>query len=428
MQENETAAGLVTPMAGGASGGFHTAGNRPLAVSAASVQRAQSLIAASHADYDIQENEKAAGLVTPMAGGGFGGLQTAGGKPISMSTASMHKARAVMEADDADYDVQRQQEGSGLVTPMAGGASRGFHTAGNRPLAVSAASVQKAQALIAASHADYDMQENEKAAGLVTPMAGRGFGGLQTAGGKPISMSTASMHTARAVMEADDADYDVQRQQEGSGLVTPMAGGGFGGLQTAGGKALTMSTASMHKARALMGADDADYDVQRQQEGSGLVTPMAGGGFGGLQTAGGKALTTSTASMQRARAVMEADDADPTSEKPQHESQQGEPQTLDPFTPGVEGVECGGLLTARGRPVSVSTAHAQKARALLRGADASPHYRSIDHSAERARVDQQQDDSDAFAQSNTTNASSVLRGKQPLAQTPLRGTCSLNGA
>lgn len=108
---------------------------------------------------------------------GFCGLQTASGKPVAASAAAMQRARSLLN-DDAEPAHRPESPPPGFAV--------GLHTASGKPVAISPRSLLRAEAMLGGADA-------ADAAAVATPpdseLALSPAAALQTAGGKPVRVS-----------------------------------------------------------------------------------------------------------------------------------------------------------------------------------------------------------------------------------------------
>uniref|UniRef100_J3KWN6 Uncharacterized protein n=1 Tax=Oryza brachyantha TaxID=4533 RepID=J3KWN6_ORYBR len=228
-------------------------------------------------------------------------FQTGSGKAVSVSIASIQKAKAVLEQNDESAgnmdDLSRPdqslifQNGSRrpvLISEIANSVVKGgdagnivFRTGLGRPAAVSETSIQKARAVL-----DEDAKRR-----------GYGLTGVctttyQTETPTSVLMSGGLTMTDRSV--TPDGDVSIQGKNYGADGHMPL-------FQTGFGRSISVSKSSIKRASTLLEPRNITKELEDEANFDGSATPM-------FKTGSGRSITASENSRKKAHVVLEGDD------------------------------------------------------------------------------------------------------------------------
>ncbi len=343
--------------------GFMTAGGRKVSFSAKSLDRARQLLKDHQQEGNEVEEE-----VLPDDVPEFVGFKTGRGKDVAFSAASMEKARKLLEDQEGhpggkEHDKGTEEDNLFKRESDVIPAFVGFRTAGGKKVSLSDASIAKAKQLLRQTEETEDqpqrkeLNEREDTDELHTnnseevnapPL----FVGFQTAGGKSVKLSSAAMERAKKLVE-DIAEKHVLSDimiEEKQLTAAEETGSQFVGFKTAGGKSVQYSSAAMARARTLL-RDETDEDDTFVDSNKGFSQPV------GFKTARGTAISISEKGVNRAAKLWRD-----FKERDEIEIQHGysdEPDVHKEASPFV------GFQTATGKSISFSTTSIEKARQLI---------------------------------------------------------------
>ncbi|CAI5497378.1 unnamed protein product [Closterium sp. Naga37s-1] len=345
-------------------------------------------------------------------------FQTARGKPVPLSSAAVDKACALLGVQ------QRERPRFGNSAHLGGGSTEGstvgaglFQTASNKPVRLSSAAVDKACALLGVQQ----YKGPQFVAPQITPPIHTPAALLDAQGHErqsshvPAAMELSVRNSAAELAVVAQPDGGARL---GEGVSPGGTTVGAGLFQTARGKPVSVSSAAVDKACALLGVQQgppalldaqgherqschtpAGMELSVRNPGAELAQPSGGAtmrganwgeasvGAGLFQTARGKPVSVSSAAVDKACALLGVQQEPPAPLDAQgHERQSthapagmelsvrnpgaklAQPDggaTMRGANQGGASVRAGLFQTARGKPVSVSSAAVDKACALL---------------------------------------------------------------
>lgn len=313
--ETISAATACTVSASGAlpllDSGFSTAGGRKLSVSASALRKAQCLLSEDkengisdcttslraplppQCQPDTPKPHPQTAPSTPQ----LVGFQTASGRALSVSAASMERARKLVSEEDPETGEQQLKTESPQSTVPVG-----FQTASGEALAVCSSSLVKATSLLTSVAVDgTGCERTDRRDGPTSNKgavaAAQTLTGFQTAGGRSVSVATKSL--SRAVLAQALADSELEDAKvEDSRSDTHTSSGVLEGRRP-------------HQDRQLARTDNDPTCVQSVRcKGSEQVEPPTAkdGIATGFQTAGGRKICVSVNALQRARHIVEESD------------------------------------------------------------------------------------------------------------------------
>ncbi|XP_076002331.1 breast cancer type 2 susceptibility protein [Genypterus blacodes] len=316
-----------------------------------------------------------------------GGFSTASGKRVFVSPDAMAKAKFVLDETDP-FEGQIKQQHNQKDNSKTGPQTRlikaspaqndCFHTAGGRGISVPPAALTEAKAL----WSECDRAESRKETkpttkeGINAPLTKNNDcfgssvmeemssgGGFCTAAGRKVCVSADAMSKAKHLLnQVDSVEEQSKQQNHPTGLMkaSPPQHGGF---QTAGGRGVTVSSAALQKAKALLSEREGAQGenpttkppIHDPPHRSGVMdgAGSGGGGGGGFSTASGKKVCVSAEAMTKAKHLLSVSDGDPN--RPLGPT--GPNQALSP--------QNGGFHSASGKAVAVSATALSKAKALF---------------------------------------------------------------
>ena len=306
--------------------------------------------------------------------GTFQGFQTASGKGIQISTASLNKAKEMMDSVE-------DLNGSPIKRDFAGSVTTDSHediaTPGICDGAMSRKSVMDSYSadcglpIRIGDTQDEDDSVNTWKEKQVGPTAARPQGGFTMASGKGITVSKDAMDKAAVLVATIDdlatqpkPDEETHRKEKQGGPTAAMRP--QGGFTMASGRGITVSKGAMDKAAALVATIDdlapqpkPDEETHHKEKQGGPTAAMRP--QGGFTMASGRGITVSKGAMDKAAALVATiDDLAPQpkpDEETHHKEKQGGPKAA--MRPQ------GGFTMASGRGITVSKDAMNKAAALV---------------------------------------------------------------
>ncbi|KAM8852937.1 breast cancer type 2 susceptibility protein [Synchiropus picturatus] len=303
-----------------------------------------------------------------------GGFRSASGKSVTVSAASLQRANSLLNNLEDKVDRGEDRTYKATVAPVVAPPSMssikgGFCTASGKKVTISEDALRKANALfkdivdeelceefkhvedtLPPQKAGGNLESNRKEiTGVIgeelifkKPLSPPLLGSFQTASGKGVSFSSVALRKARSLFsDCDDEDetksgqmkMDKEKIQDSALFESPFNHG----FSTAAGKKVSVSSDAMEKASRLL--NDGQFQDDRIKRDKDVVLQ------GGFQTASGKGVSFSTAALKKAKSLFsecEGDDASHSADFKQ-----------------------AGITAASGKPVGFSAQDLQKARALF---------------------------------------------------------------
>ena len=245
------------------------------------------------------------GIITTVAGNGISGF-SGDGAPATSAGLALPNGVAVdgsgnfFIADRANQRI-RKVDPSGIITTVAGNGTLRFSGDGS-PATSASLSGPNGVALDGAGNLFIGYQFNNRirkvdTSGIITTVAGDGFGGFSGDGGPATSASLrepfgVALDGAGNLFIADRRNHRI-RKVDTSGIITTVAGIGSFGFSGDGGPATSASLANpagvaLDAAGNLFIADGSNNRV-RKVDTSGIITTVAGNGSSGFSGDGGPA-------------------------------------------------------------------------------------------------------------------------------------------
>ena len=304
---------IVTTVAGNGVAGF--SGDGGLATSASlyypfgvAVDAAGNLYIADESNHLIRKVTPA-GIISTVAGNGFGGFSGDGGAATSArlglpTGVTVDAAGNLYIADESNQRI-RKVTPAGVISTVAGNGVAGF--GGDGGLATSASLYGPFSVSVDAAGnlyiADYFNQRIRKVtpAGVISTVAGNGIAGFSGDGGLATSAVLQNPYgvSVDAAGNLYIADYDNQRIRKvtPAGVISTVAGNGIAGFGGDGGLATSASLyypsgVSVDAAGNLYIADRHDQRI-RKVTPAGVISTVAGSGVAGFGGDGGLATSAS---------------------------------------------------------------------------------------------------------------------------------------
>lgn len=227
------------------------------------------------------------------------GFSTAAGNKLTISSESIEKAQQLLLSDKENGMVDNH----GLQNLPETSVEReevGFKTASGKGLSVSSSAMVRAKEIAKSVEQADDLQKNVSKNEIKKEEEHVSVG-FQTASGKSLSVSSKSLAKAESVMssiseESLGEDYEgkpnLDKPKNPAVLLT--------GFQTAGGRNISVSSKSLDRAQKII-------DEEKQDNQSGSNDEKSGKFLTGFSTAGGSAISVSKKSLVKAQSDMEGD-------------------------------------------------------------------------------------------------------------------------
>ncbi|XP_072171447.1 uncharacterized protein [Diadema setosum] len=341
--------------------GFQTASGRAIKISEASLQKARSLMNDGNDAESIEQN--------------VAGFQTAGGDKITISEDALQKARKLLSVDnelnylssgsptrngpvisDAKHDdVPRDTVGFHTSTETRNLLSDEHDKIGNSSVTPDAPSDAEPSG---------STSNNIQQPSNVEPvnLAGKTVG-FQTGRGQMIQVSASSLQKAKQLLSECDDGEDSSRvgnmyhtpHEESTGVCGEMVG-----FQTGRGRTIQVSSSSLQKAKMMLSDEhDKDYpsELENIQQSAELDSTMVPGETVGFQTGRGNHVSSSSLQMAKQMLCVERDEDYPLKDGNSKQSDCADSRRV----PG----ETIGFQTGRGKKIQICQSSLQKARQLL---------------------------------------------------------------
>ncbi|XP_037123872.1 breast cancer type 2 susceptibility protein isoform X2 [Syngnathus acus] len=373
--------------------GFQTAAGKRVAVSAAALNKAKSLLDDCHeleehpAHHSTFRKSEPASFSTNtldlgstsksnpqtldaqnLASSDFptGGFSTASGQKVSVSAAALAKAKDILKEDN--LIVQSQRGSSSLFRHPQ--QPDGFQTAKGEPLALSSAALKKAKLLLDActevkEHPACRKSDLEKSA-------------LFSDQSLLENLTSASENPDKDITDSRDATSAVGASESKLGNETAaplLEHRDVSGFSTASGKSVSVSDEAMTRAKSVW--SDASLQNDKRDSLQNVASPAPAGGRRakfvtsdvptsaacGFSTASGKNVLVSDNAAARAKALLDDKDSGFPSSAAQKKASHPLNEDRDPKT--SDKMSSCGFSSASGRPVAVSSRALLKAKALF---------------------------------------------------------------
>jgi trimeric autotransporter adhesin len=298
----DASTGIITTVAGNGQGTFSGDGG---AATSAGIGPIWGLALDAHSNLfltDMVNNrvrrvDAATGIITTVAGNGAAGFRGDGGPAVSASLnwpygVTLDNQGNLYVGDQKNHRVRRLDTITGIITTVAGNGLAGFHGEGESAtsagLSPGGVAVDGHGNILIADPGNHRILRVEAKGGTLTTIAGGGAGGDN---GPAIEAIVAGPTGVAADSSGDVfiAEYDserIRRVDVATGVITTVAGNGTEGF---GGDNGPATEASLFQASAvavnaqgdLFIADPLSERVRRVDAQTGIITPVAGGGYGG---------------------------------------------------------------------------------------------------------------------------------------------------
>ncbi|XP_061136842.1 breast cancer type 2 susceptibility protein isoform X2 [Syngnathus typhle] len=375
--------------------GFQTAAGKQVAVSAAALNKAKSLLDDCHEleehparDSTVMKSEPASFSTDTLDLGSTsksldaqnlasshfptGGFSTASGKKVAVSSAALAKAKHVLKEDN--LGVQSQRGSSSLFRHQQ--QPDGFQTANGKPLALSSAALKKAKLLLDActevkEHPACQPPDRKSDLEKSALFSDRSL--LE-------NLTSASEDPDKDITDGRDATSPVGASESKLGNETAaplLEHRDVSGFSTAGGKSVSVSDEAMTRAKSIW--SDASLQNDKRDSLQNVASPAAAGGRRakfitpdvptspsaacGFSTASGKNVLVSDNAVARAKALLDDKDSGFPSSAAEKKANPPLNEDRDPKT--SDKMSSCGFSSASGRPVAVSSRALLKAKALF---------------------------------------------------------------
>jgi len=310
-----SASGIITTVAGNGASGFTGDGGPPTSASlgpaGAAVDASGNLFIADAGNYRIRK-VSASGMLTTVAGNGNYGISGDGGPAASAvlnlpSGVAMDTSGNLFIADRNNNRIRKVSAG-GIITTFAGDGPSGFSGDGGP---ATSASLSEPQSIAIDGSGNLfiaDAANNRirkvSTSGVITTVAGSGATGASNGsfsgdGGPAVSAgldypTSVAVDASGNLFIADSFNGRVRKVSAG-GIVTTVAGNGYGSFSGDGGPATSAFLNFPYGGAVAVDASGnlfiADYYNQRIRKvsASGIITTIAGNGFQGFFGDGGPA-------------------------------------------------------------------------------------------------------------------------------------------
>ncbi|XP_049581198.1 breast cancer type 2 susceptibility protein isoform X2 [Syngnathus scovelli] len=300
-----------------------------------------------------------------------GGFSTASGKKVSVSEGALAKAKHILKEDNPS--VQSQRGSSSLLLHQQ--QLDGFQTAKGKPLAVSSAALKKAKLLLDACtevKEDPACRPPDRKSDLEKSALFLDQSLLE-------NVTSASENPDKDITDSRDAMSAVGASESklGNETAAPLREHrDVSGFSTASGKSVSVSDEAMTRAKSIW--SDASVQNDKRDSLQNVASPAAGGRRAkfftsdvptspsaacGFSTASGKNVLVSDNAVARAKALLDDKDSGFPSSAAEKKATHPLNEDRDPKT-GDKMSSCG-FSSASGRPVAVSSRALLKAKALF---------------------------------------------------------------
>ncbi|XP_041849771.1 breast cancer type 2 susceptibility protein isoform X2 [Melanotaenia boesemani] len=311
--------------------GFCTASGKKVSVSAVSMKMAECLLGEIHTPVDTKREpdqiektsrtEQLTAQVLPPKNSGF---QTASAKEVTISEAALKKAKTLFQ------ECEELEDKSSALPPLykvkvtgPPVMNSGFSTASGKAVAFSSETLQKAESLLSdiSFSAEIPDVSHTKTSDKSGDVAEKRHLGFTTAGGAKVHVSQKSLLKAKHFFQNFDISASAKAAQEAGPFEEPGNGSTMdmirqvkqkedtflqqnGGFQTAGGKAVAVSSQALMRAKTMLSG----YEGGENEMGVLLpqVRNTVTGPFlerSGFSAASGKPVAFSSEALQKAKAL-----------------------------------------------------------------------------------------------------------------------------
>ncbi|CAL8351587.1 unnamed protein product [Lota lota] len=251
--------GSATPVVGShCHGGFSTASGKKVSVTGEALAKAKTLLN----ECDLVEEEK----INSDA-------STARSLPGPSPKNYCFKPDALRRAAlTAKSSCPSSSENVGPSVVSESGSARGFSTASGKMVSVSDKALTKARSLLNENSTDKEKHQAAPTANhqaqSPNPIPLKQRGGFQTASGKGVAISAATLQKAKAIMSDCDAPMEAPLHSNGPTKAPPLRPGG--GFYTASHKPVQVSSEALQKASSLF--DDLSCDAETVAPSQAVIT------------------------------------------------------------------------------------------------------------------------------------------------------------
>jgi hypothetical protein len=298
----DAATGVITTVAGGGAltGDGVAATNASLtSVQDVVLDSAGNLFVCEAGRSRVRRVDAATGLIVTVAGSGIAGFSGDGGPATAAQLRfprgiELDDSGNLLIADRVNHRVRRVSAATGIITTVAGTGVSGF--SGDGGAAVTARFAQPSDVavlpggdILVADTQNARIRVIRASTGAAQTVAGNGW---ERFGGDGFPATSASLFQPGGLAQdaggnlyiAETGSQRIRRVDAASGLITSVAGNGFGGFSGDGGPAtgarlLFPRDVAVDAAGNLFIADASNDRVRRVDAATGIITTVAGGGF-----------------------------------------------------------------------------------------------------------------------------------------------------
>ena len=306
--------GIITTVAGTSIFGFSGDGGQATAAQllypqSVAVDGAGNLFIADTNNQRVRKVDGNSGIIMTVAGDGELGFDGDGSLATSAKLAkpsgvAMDGAGNLFIADTTNSRIRRVDEGTGIITTVAGngitgdGGDGGPATDGqlNTPLGIAVDGIGN---LFIADTNNHRVRKVDGVTGIITTVAGNGTPGYNNDGIVAVnaqldSPAGVAVDSAGNLFIADTDNHRIRKVDGVTGIISTVAGNGLAGFGGDGGAATTAQLArpygvAVDSAGNLIIADFNNHRIRKVQTATGIITTVAGNGSQGFSGDGGPA-------------------------------------------------------------------------------------------------------------------------------------------
>jgi len=304
--------GIITTFAGTGARGYSGDGGAATAAQintprSLAMDGAGGLLFADAGNHCVRRVDLSDGVITTIAGVGIAGYDGDGGAATSALLNGPHGVAVdgqgdVFISDRGSQRVRRIDSNTGVITTVVGAGTIGY--TGDGGLATSAyfmgptgVAVDALGNVFIADSLNARIRFVDQATGLITTVAGTATDGYSGDGGPAVDAQLdapkdVALDAAGNLYIADSLNYRIRRVDGDTGAITSVAGTGSAGYSGDGG----LATSAQLTSPAHVTSDESgnlfittSYRIRRVDEGTGVITTVAGTGVGGYSGDAGPA-------------------------------------------------------------------------------------------------------------------------------------------
>ncbi|KAI5637032.1 BRCA2 repeat domain-containing protein [Phthorimaea operculella] len=375
--------------------GFQTASNKEISISAAALEKSRKLLE-DISDVKLKLDNDEEKTLIHKNDSNFKGFQTASNKEVKISAAALAKSRKLFQ--DINNDILNNINDTDLNTMQSGENKlfKGFQTASNKEVRVSREALAKSRKIFRDINDEKTtiLNTSEKP---VDPVASSKFMGFQTASKKQVNISEEALAKSRNLFKDIDNMKSTDNFAQKDPALTKSSS--FKGFQTASNKEVKISEEALSKSRKIFQdiTEEKTLEISPQEQ---QIVKAPSAAFVGFKTASKKQVTVSEEALAKSKKIFDKINNDKTAEN------LPAPNNTD----ALKTTSFRGFQTASKKEVKVSEEALIKSRKMFLDIDnAEPHMNS-------AEIDRKSDHNMAFKGFQTASNKNVDVSKKAIAK------------